>query len=546
MDRVWDKRLNNIRSELHFIWLVYLFAMTALLPLYLDLRTGYEKIDLDKFNFFWTTSTRALGIFTLSLIFYVLVQSGKWYKNKHAVLPHRILTLNSLKKELSVTDLFALLYAASLISSYCFSRYQEETLIGAEGWYMGLLPQLILILAYFTTSRLVTIREVKWVGYMIMTASSLVFLLALLNRYGMNPLKLSKTDPGFLSTIGNINWLCGYWSAVFPLGCGLFWLGQNRVSKNLVCRFLHRFFLVLVLVIGLAVAILQGSESGILTLVSLILLMGWVAGGQRTQLIGFLEILLLFSGVLTFLRIIHIFLPDKNTLPTPLYSFLMETPLLWVMLSLTLLCYFLLQSQKYGDCCFGVVKGVWKAGTIFFIAALVVYVIMVAANTMHPGCLGILSNHPAFLFDENWGNARGGTLRAGISTWSSQDLLHRFVGVGPDGMAAYIYGGENFSLLKTVVNQFGQYTLTNAHNEWITLLANSGLIGVFSFGGMIISSIARYFKSNKVWCMVCGFCLFSYTINNMFSFQQIMNITQMFILLGMGEAVMRRKGGEAQ
>ena len=45
MDRVWDKRLNNIRSELHFIWLVYLFAMTALLPLYLDLRTGYEKID---------------------------------------------------------------------------------------------------------------------------------------------------------------------------------------------------------------------------------------------------------------------------------------------------------------------------------------------------------------------------------------------------------------------------------------------------------------------------------------------------------------------
>ena len=83
MDRVWDKRLNNIRSELHFIWLVYLCAMTALLPLYLELRTGYEKIDLDKFNFFWTTSTRALGIFTLSLIFYVLVQSGKWHKNKH-------------------------------------------------------------------------------------------------------------------------------------------------------------------------------------------------------------------------------------------------------------------------------------------------------------------------------------------------------------------------------------------------------------------------------------------------------------------------------
>jgi len=166
---------------------------------------------------------------------------------------------------------------------------------------------------------------------------------------------------------------------------------------------------------------------------------------------------------------------------------------------------------------------------------------MLAANSLMPGCLGPLSHQPVFLFDENWGSARGGTWRAGMSTWLSQDLLHRFTGVGPDGMAAYLYGGDNFSLLKTVIKQFGQHTLTNAHNEWITLLANSGIIGLFSFAGMVISSIIRYLKSDKLWCIVCGLCLFSYTVNNIFSFQQIMNITQLFILLGMGEAVMRRE-----
>ncbi len=540
MDRLWDKGLNYARKGMHLVWMLYLFALTGILPLYLDLRTGYGKIDSDKFGCFWTASLWAVRCFFVLLIFYLFILSVKWYKSRRPVFSGQVLLLNRLKKKLSVTDIFALLYGFGLILSYCFSPYQKETLIGTDGWYMGLLPQLILIGGYFITSRLLTVKEIKWLACTIMTTSLLVFLLAVLNRYGINCLNISKTNPVFLSTIGNINWLCGYWSVVFPLGCGLFWLCTGQECQSLSSA-LHRLFSGSVSVIGFTAVLVQGSESGILALAALLLLMGWLAGGRRLWFMGFWEMLLLFSAALAFLQIIHLFFPDKNTLPTPFYRLLTGTPLLWAALGLTLICCFFLQSQKYGKQCFEGIKGIWRAGTMFAIASVAVYIIMLAANSLMPGCLGPLSHQPVFLFDENWGSARGGTWRAGMSTWLSQDLLHRFTGVGPDGMAAYLYGGDNFSLLKTVIKQFGQHTLTNAHNEWITLLANSGIIGLFSFAGMVISSIIRYLKSDKLWCIVCGLCLFSYTVNNIFSFQQIMNITQLFILLGMGEAVMRRE-----
>jgi O-antigen ligase len=97
-----------------------------------------------------------------------------------------------------------------------------------------------------------------------------------------------------------------------------------------------------------------------------------------------------------------------------------------------------------------------------------------------------------------------------------------------------------------VNEKFGTLRLTNAHNEWLTILVNQGIVGIVGFAGIICSAVYRYIKDRKV-CIapaVCGIGILAYTINNIFSFQTSMNVPTMFVLLGIGEAYMR--AGEKQ
>lgn len=124
-----------------------------------------------------------------------------------------------------------------------------------------------------------------------------------------------------------------------------------------------------------------------------------------------------------------------------------------------------------------------------------------------------------------------------------QDPGHKLVGVGPDAMAAYIYSDGSEELVDVVTYSFGSSRLTNAHNEWLTILVDTGVLGLVGFGGMILCGMAVLLKkrSKNLFACACGFCLVPYTVNNIFSFQQIMNVTVMFVLLGMGMAYGREE-----
>jgi O-antigen ligase len=118
-------------------------------------------------------------------------------------------------------------------------------------------------------------------------------------------------------------------------------------------------------------------------------------------------------------------------------------------------------------------------------------------------------------------------------------------------MSAYLYADGSESLLAMVKEAFATRRLTNAHNEWLTLLVNTGLLGAVSFAGMMVSAIWRYLGvtarcdvKDKVKyvtiVMACGFCLLAYTVNNMISFQQTMSLATISVVLGVGEHYCRK------
>ena len=91
--------------------------------------------------------------------------------------------------------------------------------------------------------------------------------------------------------------------------------------------------------------------------------------------------------------------------------------------------------------------------------------------------------------------------------------------------------------------RFGQRRLTNAHNEWLTILVSEGIVGVACFVGMMVTAIKRQigsYKSNVV-AAACGFCVLAYTINNMFSFQTSMCVPTIFIVMAVGENYLRNQ-----
>lgn len=527
----------------------YLVPMALLHPLYYELSKGYYTIGSAKFSFFdiygFSSANVMWRLIVMYGLFMLIVKLRECRKTKRKPDPGAC--FKAWIQDISVTDFFVFLYGASLLFSYVVTDYKENAYMGSSGWYMGLMPHLLLVGSYFVITRLLPKKCAGWVLGGMILASVPVYVLGLLNRYGIDPLDICKVGPTYISTIGNINWMCGYWSVVYPLCVGWYWITEkNPVEKQGYFR-LKKMILGIAVVTGFLSCVTQGSDSGVMTCGALILLLGSFSMKKKERLKNFLEIILMFCGSIAGLMLVQSILPEQNNLQTSVFSLLVKTPVMLVLGVLVLTVYLAFLRDEYSERIQLMFGRIWKIVVGAVCVTIVSFIVALTANTLKPGCLGALSEHSAFTFDSAWGSNRGGTWTAGIKTWISQNGVHKMFGVGPDCMAPYIYSGQNTDLLDGVRAQFGDSRLTNAHGEWITVLANLGIVGLISFAGMMISAIMRFLKAGRsnvkalFLCAACGLALFCYTVNNTFSFQQIVSIVPLFLVLALGENLLREQ-----
>lgn len=541
----------------------YLIMMGVVLPFYYHPETSYMTIGSGKAEFYnkWAFGTaKAAGVF---LLLYLLTASVRqfllWKKDSSRKTGETSLWMamktgcQNFWQSLTGTELFAVCYIAALCISYLLTDYPEFAKMGADGWNMGFWPQILFLFFFLLLERTLTTGMAKAGIGMMLSASTVVFLLGLLNRYGVNPLHMESSGPGFISTIGNINWYCGYWSVLFPVCCGIF-LFREKVLP---------VFSGIAVVIGFATGVSQGSDSGLLVLAAMTLILGCFAGKEKEGLRHFIELLLLFCVSLTGLFALQHLFPERNKYQTAGYLFLTEKP--WgLIFGVLLLCLYFFLFIRKNNCANGWTKTVenhcdnkltgtadrgivwtyraWQILTGLSAAALVLYIGLLTFNTTHPGVIPALDGNALFTFNTSWGSSRGATWSIGIHTFLTQNFGHRLFGVGPDSMAAYLYQSDNSTLLAEVRATFGDKRLTNAHGEWITVLVNTGLMGLLSFAAMIISAVGTLFsRKQKTLAKACGLAVLCYTLHNIFSFEQMMNISQMYLVMGIGMAVAQKE-----
>ncbi len=526
-NRVWEKIYCVTRTTLDYIICIFLIAMLAVLPFYNE--AGYSYIGTDKSTFFCRVCVTAGKISAVPLLLCpaagLINFIGKGRK---------LSALGSgLHEKLSPTDIFALVYGGALTVSYILTDYREEALWGAEGWNMGFLPQFFLVCIYFFVSRLWKPR--KWLFYLMLPVSGVVFLMGCVNCFGVYPFGIKPAGASFISTIGNVNWYCGYAVSVVFAGVVLLWLGEGAKAWQ-------KILLMGYTVLGYVSLILQGSDSGLVALAVVIIVMFCMSAGDSGRMLVFWqEMILLWGGCLA-IFLITLLTPAAVSSAVEWGKLFMEWRVSLPMTVVSVLFFIYVRKTKRKGCYKKKLFRVLAVAAVLAGVGIVLGILaMATANTLHPGILGSLSDYPLFTFNVKWGSNRGATWSAGWRCFTGQDVLHKLVGVGPDCMWSYIESGRDPLLLADVKEIFGSSRLTNAHNEWLTVLVDTGILGLIGFGGMIVCGIRELFRAgkNNSVVMACGFCLLAYTVNNIFSFQQAVSVGTVFAVFGMGEAFLR-------
>ena len=497
---------------------VYLMLILAVMPFYN--REGYSHIGSDKAYFFHNTIVRTGWILLPAVIVYLVVL---------AISLKREL-LDEIRHKINLTDMFAVGYGLILVISYLCSEYRESALWGATGWYMGFCPQMALVLTYLLVSRLWRPRD--WMIYMALVSSGLVFLLGYLNSMRVDPLSMGVNNSSFISTVGNINWYCGYLVSIFFAGAALMWQGKDLKRWKQALLMLYVF-------VGFASLLTQGSDSGIAAMGAVLLAMFVLSATHSERMQTFWLEMLLLSGAGLITYMIVILFPDALNHAGGLGFWLVTKGVFFFVTIMSILAvvwlHYAIKKGFYPQKVFSILS---KVTMMIVLLVIVLAVLLIVANTLWPGCLGALSELPVFTFSAKWGSGRGATWTAGWMCFAEQSFWHKLIGVGPDSMSAYLYSGGSEDLMALVQESFHSLILTNAHNEWLTVLVNTGILGLAAFGGMIITGIQRFLKEagrNEIAC-ACGFCLLAYTVNNMFSFQQSMNVATIFAVFGIGGA----------
>ena len=519
-----------IRDISQGIIMAYFLMIAVIYPFYAP--GGYVRIGEVKYIFFRNVSLVTLAVMACMILLSVAVRRDRdWIVRNY--------------RKMSVTDWFVYGYFVAVLLSYLCSAYKEDALWGTEGWYMGVITQLIFVFIYFLFSRYFHCH-LGWIGVWLLAAAG-VFLLGICNRYSLYPIVLEGSSAGFISTLGNINWFCGYWSVTAPIGITLYWC-----SDKIWIRILSALYSIIAMLSGLT----QGSNSAYVVFMIMLLALFLASIGNRTKTYRFLELWMIFAVscclgdlLLSLPELQYNYMPEREDIISYITSILLTRKVSLGMLVFVSGCSSVLQElEKYKIIQIGDYtkrhprfKGIVTAVVITAVCAAVIGLCTYIGALHVDEALQAMKSDAGYkqVFKDDWGNGRGGAWNCGINAYRSMDTLHKIVGVGPDCFADYVYDVPE--LAERLAGQFVNQRLTNAHNEQLTVLVNVGALGWLCYAGIFVSAFVRYMRraDRQPMLYLCAVGILAYTAHNMVSFQQVLNAPFVFIVLGIGERLYR-------
>ena len=547
---------NHIAGKSEFMGLLcnlYMIALLVVLPLYTG--EGYWKLGDTKYILFRNVSFLCLGIW---LILKISEQVGVWGKT---FWNRRIGKGSSMeeagedivqKRSFSVVDLAVAAYGCSVAVSALCSSYGDLAWIGYHEWYMGAISQLMFVGIYFFVSR--QYDGSVYPLYLGVGAFGLVTLFGLLHRLGIDPLGLqtgwNNGDWEYnhmLSTLGNINWLCGFYSVALAWLLA-FYFGEKR-----------RSFQVAAYMAALGACVLlgvQGSQGGLLILSAGAVVCLLLGRGQKMM---FRKLALLSAGFFLCMPLIDwltrlreekaAVAADGNVFDHVVwYAWFLAAAVCIVFYFISVLGLFrgwedwirrrISHIGKFRGKKWILSKG-WQGSLLVFglSAAAVLAVCCLLWDGGSDGVFGI---------EDSFGSGRGFLWRISAEGFAKADWKEKLLGAGPDcyGEAVFRRLGEGTDVWNG--EHWEGAIFTNAHNEILSQLINVGIIGAICYLAVFVAGLWRYCFSGEPgkrleyvrWGGTMAIIM--YGAHAMISFQQVLNAPLLFLTLGLCEYGLRR------
>lgn len=482
-----------------------IIGLSAALPLY----TGgtYWKLGDTKYTLFRNLSLFCLGVW---------LAAGIYDNIRKLALRRRKRDEDSTtgSRSVSTVDIWMLCYGAGVILSALFSRYKETAWLGYNEWYMGALSQLLFVGTYFFVSRYYDGKQ-----YSLLlggTAAFAVFVLGMCHRLGLDPLGLlegfsiqSWEYSHMLSTIGNINWFCGYCSAALAFPVAAYLKGGNRWK---------RLAAYIVSVTGLTLLMIQGSDIGIV-LVAVCLFVCMIVGiGDSGVLRGAVALGTGVSFLLPLYGLLAKLLGESAwaAIPPDGFSRMLADWQGWWLLGIAGAGLYMGLGRMLRD---GEKRQVVRRIALAAVVSLAL-----------TGAAGISVFALRGSFEGGWGNGRGALWGLTLQGFRQNGLLQKLFGVGPDCFAEYMYSAFAAGTLPALGGRWAGTVFANAHNEWLNHLLNIGLAGTVSYLGIFVSGLRRYRRY-----LPGVLALVLYGTVSLTGFQQVLSTPLFFMTLGIAE-----------
>lgn len=413
------------------------------------------------------------------------------------------------RRRCSPTDCAVAAYGGWVILSALCSSWGELAWTGYDGWYMGAVSQLIFVGIYFFVS-----RQYDQAGYPLYggeAAFALATLLGLLHRLGIDPLGLlityKRNDWEYshmLSTLGNINWLCGYYSVVLAISMAHYLREERRLAAAALYLLNVAAFLLL---------LIQGSYSGLLipaVCTGVCLLFCRENAGAAARVLAVpaaaFGLMPVWERLMGLMGKNAILAADGNIFAvTVWYGW-------WLGAGVCLLGSLGLRRLPKK-----------AAGRLITLTVCLGTVCALTAVLLRMG-KGSLN--------DGFGSGRGFLWRISAESFGKAGLKGKLLGAGPDCFEAAVF--RNYAAQARTVWE-GTYwenaVFTNAHSEPLTQLLNLGVPGVLCYLGIFGAGLYRY-RRQELGVLACTM----YGVYALVSFQQVLSTPLLFLALGICES----------
>lgn len=511
-----------VAPAMEFVLTVTMVAMCVAVSFYA--KDGYHQIGNAKFEAYRLVLSIGFSLFLLLGIGSLI--NRIWQKK-----PWR----------LSVTDGFVFAYLLFSTIAAVSGGFYKDALWGSFGWNMGWMAQFSFVLIYAAMSRFGHYYRVMLSAFC--GSAFVVFVIGILHRLMIDPIGFYEGLEGyqmaqFLSTMGQATWYASFLVVALPVGVAVFLFSEKKVWRILSGVYMAA---------GFASLVTQNSDSAYFAFAGFMLVYFVLCLEGRGTINRFAEVSTFFFAagkVMGFLMQIR---PNPDLEYDFLTKLMLEGKSTWGLLGLCIVWDIFLYIRRNKS--YAAVRMQWVKRAAVLLAAAGVFIvaglIVLQTKGVIRGRLGeMLGAVSYFNWSDAWGNGRGRIWSFVVKVFAQESLIHKLLGVGPDCFGSYAAAvhGEEVTLL------WGDKMLTNAHNEWLTTLVNTGVLGAAAYIGIFATAIRRFLKVWRQEYLLAGAAAsaVSYMAYNFFCYQQVCCTPFVFMLLGIGEYLLRTRQEQAE